>query len=170
MAPVGLAKRGRHVSLTRQSIWGAVIAAYVTPLVLFWFDLAWRIRTGADASMCGVDASTFCTIAEAIGAFLFTFLWALFGLPLALLVTMPCALVLGRLAPTFEDRFGQRTLGQLQYGLAAAVGVIAGFLVDIASFGSVSCITWVAGMAGGLCGAWAFRQKRYFGPQPATPS
>jgi hypothetical protein len=156
------------MSLTRQSVLGALAAAYVSPLVLFWFDLVWRVHTGADESMCGIDASAFCTIAETFGAFLFTFLWALYALPFALLITLPSAFILGRMAPAFERKFEQPKLASIQYGLAASVGVIAAFILDVATSGTTS-FTWVAGLIGGLCGAWVFRRKRYFGAGTAAP-
>jgi hypothetical protein len=155
-------------ALAKQSAFGALVAAYVSPLILFWIDLVWRVRSAADGSICGADASAICALAETFGAFLFTFLWALLGLPFAFVITLPCALILGLMAPSLEQRLEQSTLALVQYGLAAAVGVIAGLILDLASFDSIS-FTWIAGIIGGPCGAWAFRRKRYFGERPSAP-
>src|SRR4051794_10280305 len=98
----------RRTELTKQSLMAAVVAAYVGALVSFLIFQVWRFQTGADARICPVGArelSDWCTIGELSLAFLFDFLWAVYALPFALILTIPCAIVLGRLAPHLEERF-----------------------------------------------------------------
>lgn len=154
----------RRAGLTKQSLIAALIAAYVAPLVLFVLSFVQRIQTGGDARMCPVgsrDIHDWCTIAEHAGAFLFNFLWALYGLPFALVLTVPFALALGRLAPSLERSLDERALAQAQYGLGAAAGLLAAILLDL-TFGSVpTLITALAGLSAGPAGVWAFRRARY---------
>lgn len=145
--------KGR-TGLTKQSLMAALVAAYVGALVSFLIFQVWRFQTGADARICPVGArelSDWCTIGELSLAFLFDFLWALYGLPFALILTVPCAIVLGRLAPHLEKRLAGAPLALAQYGLGASLGVAAGVLL-----GAVA-----AGLVGACAGVWIFRRLRY---------
>lgn len=123
-------------------------------LASFLLFQIWRFQTGADARICPVgsrDLSDWCTIGELSLAFLFDFLWALYGLPFALVLTVPCALGLGRLAPHLEQRLTGRLLALAEYGLAAVLGVAVGAVLG----------TVVGGLAGACTGVWIFRRLRY---------
>lgn len=154
--------------LTKQSLFAAVTAAYVGAWLIFAVDLWLRIRTGADARMCPVGSqgpSDLCTIAEVTGAYLFVFLWALYGLPIGLVLTLVPALVLGRLAPRFESQRDPRRLATAQFGLAAAVGACAMLIWGIAwKEQSPAALAVIGGLAG-VAGAWAFRRARYVRPK-----
>ena len=93
------------VGLTKQSLLAAAVAAYVGALVAFVTFQIWRFQTGADASMCPTEAGDWdrwCAGGELLLALVFDFLWALYGWPFAFVLTAPCALALGRLAPRLE--------------------------------------------------------------------
>jgi hypothetical protein len=144
----------REAGLTKQSLVAAVGAAYVGALVFFVLDLVWRFQTGADARICPVgsrDLLDWCTIGELSLAFLFDFLWALYGLPFALVLTAPCALGLGRLAPYLEERISGGSLASAEYGLGASLGAAAGALLG----------ALLAGLAAACAGVWIFRRLRY---------
>jgi hypothetical protein len=155
----------RLADLTGQSLVAALIAAYVAPLILFAFDLVWRIQTGADARICPAgsrELSDWCTMAEMAVAFLFVFLWAIYGLPFAAVITVPIALGLGRLAPRLERKFDARMLAVAQFGLGAASGLIAACLLDVSlGDGAPSFATAVAGLLAALMGVCGFRFARY---------
>jgi hypothetical protein len=149
-------------SLAKQCLIAAIVAAYVGALVSFMLFQIWRYRTGADATMCPVgsnDLAHWCGIGELSLALLFDFLWALYGLPFALVLTIPCAFALGFLAPRFERSLAGRSLSLVQYGLAAGLGVVAGLALEAI----------VAGFVGGCAGGWAFRRARY-SRTPSRPS
>jgi hypothetical protein len=151
-----------RTGLNKQSLIAAAVAAYVGALVSFLIFQVWRYQTGADASMCpagSADLRHWCGIGELSLAFVFDFLWALYGFPFALVLTAPCALALGQLAPSLEREFTGRTLALVQYGLAAAVGLIAGLLL-----GAVA-----AGLAAAGAGVWVFRRTRYLKSPPREP-
>jgi hypothetical protein len=151
-------------ALTKPSLIGAATAAYVGAWLLFAIDLFWRIRTGADARICppgSQDPTDLCTIAEVAGAFLFVFLWALYGLPFALVLTVVPALVLGRFAPTLESKFEAPTLNVAQYALGAAIGALVMLLFAIATSDDSVAVLTLAGFIAGVSGVWAFRRSRY---------
>ena len=135
----------------------AIVAAYIGALVSFLVFQIWRYQTGADASMCPVgsdDLDHWCGVGELLLAFAADFLWALYGLPVALVLTAPCAFALGFLAPRLESRFAERPLALVQYGLGAVTGLTAGL-----ALGGFEAIA--AGFFAGCAGVWAFRRARY---------
>lgn len=140
--------------LIKQSVIAAFVAAYVGALISFWISLVWRFQTGADASMCPVglqDLTDWCTLGEMLLAFSLTFLWALFGTPFALVITLPCAIALGLLAPRIECRLRASALSFVQYGLAAGLGLAVGLILHVVAGGVIAA----------LAGAWTFRRARY---------
>jgi len=82
----------------------------------------------------------------------------LYGLPFALVLTVPCAFALGFMAPRFERRIDGRSLTLIQYAMAAGLGVVAGL-----ALGAI-----VAGLVGGCAGGWAFRRARYSRTPPTN--
>ena len=144
-----------NAGLFKQSLKAAVVAAYVGALISFLIFQVWRYQTGADASICPVgpqDLTDWCTVGELSLAFLFDFLWALYGTPLALVITLPCAVALGSLAPQFESRLRGRALSFVQYGLAAGLGLAVGLIFQAVAEGVIAA----------FAGAWTFRRARYF--------
>ncbi len=140
--------------LTNQTISAACVAGYIGAFAGLGMNLIWRIQTGADARICPVgsqDWNDLCTLAEISGAFLLNFIWALFALPFALIVTVPCAMLLGLVAPQLERRLDTLPLAIAQYPLGAFTGLIAGYLLGV-SF---------PGLIGALAGVWVFRLQRY---------
>lgn len=140
--------------LIKQSLKAAVVAAYVGALISFWISLVWRLQTGADARMCPVgsqDLTDWCTLGEMSLAFSLTFLWALFATPVALVITLPCAIALGLLAPRIESRLRASALSFVQYGLAAGLGLAVGLVLQVVAGGVIAA----------LAGAWTFRRARY---------
>jgi hypothetical protein len=102
------------------------------------------------------DPTSLCTLAEVTLAYLYVFVFAAMGLPVALAVTVLPSLALGRLAPPLERKMGGRSLTVVQYVLGASVGAIcAAALTDL------SALFAFAGAAAGSGGAWAFRRARY---------
>ncbi len=143
-----------ETGLIKQSLEAAFVAAYVGVLISFWISLVWRFQTGADASMCPVgsqDLTDWCTLGEMLVAFSLTFLWALFGTPIALVITVPCAIALGLLAPRIESRLRPSALSFAQYGLAAGLGLAVGLVLHVVAGGVIAA----------LAGAWTFRRARY---------
>lgn len=140
------------------------MAAYVGAWLIFAIDLWVRIQTGADARICPVgsqDLTDWCTMAEVAGSYLFVFLWALYGLPLAFVFALLPAVALGRLAPTLERNLDGQKLNRIQLALAAAVGAIVmlGFAYTTGEK-SVSTLT-IVGLLAGVAGALAFQRARY---------
>ena len=140
------------------------MAAYVGAWLIFAIDLWVRIQTGADARICPVgsqDLTDWCTMAENTGAFLFVFLWALYGLPFAFVLTLLPAIALGRLAPALEHNLDGQKLHRIQLALAAAVGsvVMLGFAYATGE-NSVSTLA-IVGLLAGVAGALAFQRVRY---------
>lgn len=149
--------------LAKQCLTAAVAAAYVGALGGFFISSVWRYQTGADASMCPVGSGNLqhlCGIGELSLAFLFDFLWALYGLPFALVLTAPCALALGALAAPLEARLNGRALMIAQYGLAAVLGLVAGLALGVV----------IAGIFAACTGVWTFRRARYSGSLAQMPS
>ena len=132
----------------------AAVAAYVGALVTFVTFQIWRFKVGADASMCPAEAGDWgrwCAAGELLLALLFDFLWAVYGWPFAFVLTAPCALALGRLAPPLELRLVEPSLARAQYALGAALGLVAGlFLQEV-----------VAALLAAFAGVWIFRRARY---------
>ena len=140
--------------LTKQSLKAAALAAYVGALATLLFYTIWRIQNGADARMCPIgsrDLTDLCTIGELSLAFLFDAYWAIFALPFALVLTTPCAIVLGRLAPRLENRFEGSSLALMQYGLGMAAGFGVGYLIQAVAAGAIAA----------CAGVWMFRRARY---------
>ena len=140
--------------LIKQTLKAAFVAAYVGALISFWFSLVWRIQTGADARMCPVgsqDLTDWCTVGELLLAFLLAFLWALYGTPFALVITLPCAIALGLLASPIESRLRASALSFVQYGLAAGLGLAVGLVLHVVAGGVIAA----------FAGAWTFRRARY---------
>jgi hypothetical protein len=149
--------------LIRQWFYASVIAAYVGVLGSLSISLFWRIQAGTDARICPADSQTlqdWCTIGEFSLAYLLNVFWALFGIPFALVLTVPCAFALSRLVPTLERHFGAASQAAIQYILAAMLGLLVGLLLQVA----------VAGLAAALSGVWAFRRVRYPGKLSDQPS
>jgi len=119
------------------------------------------MQTGSDARLCSVDAGQWCTIAEGAAAFLLTFLWALYGFPFALVLTLPGALLVGRLAPMLEREFDVSRIRLVQYSLGTGIGVAVAMLLELATDGKVSLRVVVAGLLAGAAGVFAFRRARY---------
>jgi len=119
------------------------------------------MQTGVDARLCSVDAGQWCTIAEGTAAFLFAFLWALYGLPFALVLTIPCAVLVSRLAPTLERELDRSRLRLAQYFLGSGIGIVVAMLFDLVTGGEVSLLMAIAGLSAGFAGVWAFRRQRY---------
>jgi hypothetical protein len=149
----------RKAGLTAQSLIAALGAAYVGAFLSFLLLQLWQFQMAPDARICPVGArgfSDWCTLGELSLALFFDFIWALYGLPFAVVLTIPCAVGLGRLAPVLERRFKGRSLALAQYGLGASLGIAAGALLGPA----------VAGLAAGCAGVWIFRRLRYPGGRP----
>jgi hypothetical protein len=130
-------------------------------LASFLLFTVWRIQTGADARICPVGSqslSDWCTIGEISIAFVFDLLWALYGLPFALVLTAPCAIGLGRLAPLLEQHLEGRALALVQFGLGLALGLVAGIFLEAV----------VAGLVASGVGVWVFRHQRYGGKSATT--
>lgn len=149
-------------SLAEQCLLAALAAAYVGALASFMLFQIWRYRTGADATFCPIgsnDLSHWCGIGELSFALLFDFLWALYGLPFALVLTIPSAFGLGFFAPWLEGKLSSRSQLYAQYGLATALGLLIGSLLGEP----------LSGLAGALAGAWTFRHARYSNAKESTP-
>jgi hypothetical protein len=152
--------------LIRQSGVAAIVAAYTGCLLFFAFDMIWRIQSGADARMCppGSDSpSDWCTIAEFSLAFLLVPVWALYGLPFALVLTLPTALVLARFAPALETRLYPRELALTQYALGSFAG--SAILALLAAWAgerpSGILLEITCGIVAGIIGVFTFRRRRY---------
>ena len=144
----------RNAGLTTQSLTAALGAAYVGVLVSYMVFQVRGIQTNVDAFICPFGPREMwdgCTIGELSLAFLFDFLWALYGLPFAFVLTAPCAVGLGRLSPRLEQRLAGRSLALAQYGLGASLGLVAGALIGEA----------LAGLAAACAAVWIFRWIRY---------
>ena len=149
------------VGLTKQSLLAAAVAAYVGALVAFVTFQLWRFQTGADASMCPTEADwdRWCAGGELLLALVFDFLWALYGWPFAFVLTAPCALALGRLAPRLELHLVEPSLARAQYALGAALGLAAGLLLQEV----------VAALFAAFAGVWIFRRARYGRSRSCSP-
>jgi hypothetical protein len=150
--------------LTKQSLIAAATAAYVGPWLIFAIDLGWRIQAGADVRICPIgsqDLTDLCTIAEFLGAYLFVFLWALYGFPFALALTIIPALMLGRLARPLERKIGGMNLGLAQFALGTTAG--AGVMLSLALVTDERspATPAIVGMLAAAMGVWAFRRARY---------
>lgn len=143
-----------NTGLAGQSLKAAAVAAYVGSLVIVLTFQFWRYQTGADARMCPIgsrDLTDWCTIGELSLALLFDFLWALYGTPFALVITIPCAIALGSLAPPLERRADGFLVALVQYGLGITFGVAVGLLLQAVT----------AGLIAACAGVWTFRRARY---------
>ena len=124
----------RKAGLTAQSLIAALGAAYVGAFLSFLLLQLWQFQMAPDARICPVGTrgfSDWCTLGELSLALFFDFIWALYGLPFAVVLTIPCAVGLGRLAPVLERRFKGRSLALAQYGLGASLGIAAGPFSDL---------------------------------------
>lgn len=143
-----------NLGLTKQSLFGAALAAYAGALVALLSSTLWRVQMGSDARMCpegSRELTDLCTMGELGLAVFFDFLWATIGSLFALVLTVPCALVLGRLSPALERRFEGNMLAIVQYGLASTVGIGVGYFTQML----------VPSIAAACSGVWMFRKVRY---------
>lgn len=148
--------------LTAQSLTAALLAAYVGVLVSFITFAIERAKTGVDASICLAEPTThfdWCGLGESLLAFALIPIRSLFGMPVALLLTTPIALLIGRLAPPIEKRFDKRSIAYFEFGIGVYVGIFAGMIIG----------NLVAGLAAAIVGVWIFRRNRY-DPVPRKPN